>query len=414
MKSLKKIICAVLSIIMLFCFFCISSAAEETQIRNVIFMIGDGMGYNHLRLAEQEGYTLFMEQGADLAGWSRTRSASSSVTDSAAGATALSCGIRVANRQVCVFPDDTHPGETPRIITENAARHGMHVGIVTSDKTTGATPAAYSAHTSSRDNEKDISSQQLSSGFDLIWGANTSTVTASQAEANGFVYVTNVSGLRALEPGTRSFGQFPSDGWKLSPSKSTPTLEEMTRKSIELLSADAANGFFLMVEGAHIDKISDDTLNNAVDYPSKRADTAEAVKSFDLAVQAAAEFARADGHTMVIVTVDHETGDLYYEENTMEYTFHSSGHTGKNVPVFVYGAADLFAEDAAMDNRDFPNLIAARLGWEERFPVADPVPAEPTKTPDNDTEKPAKQTLWQRIAAFFRKIGDFIRRLFRR
>ena len=417
-KSLSVLLCTVL-LFGAFC-FAVPVGAGAAQIENVIFMIGDGMGVNHLRLAEQEGYTLFMEQNAELSGWSRTRSASNSVTDSAAGATALSCGVRITNRQVCLYPDSLNkPGLRPRIITENALAHGMRVGVVTTDKTNGATPAGFSAHTGSRDNGTDISNQQLASGFDLIWGANTSSVTSSAAEANGFTYFTNVTELRALKAGERSFGQLPSDCWSLTPSKSSPTLAEMTCTAITLLSADAPEGFFLMVEGAHIDKFADDeTEDGEVDYPEKRAKTAECVAAFDQAVQAAVEFAREDARTLVIVTADHETGNLYFDDEAGEYAFHSASHTGANVPVFVYGASDLFAAGAEMDNRDLPNLIAGRLGWAERFPIDDPDPqaAQEPSGEDEDGKDDDGRNVFQRILDWFRgvfsKITDWFRGLF--
>ena len=415
----RKWLCFLLCAVLAFGTFCfaVPAGADEAQIKNVIFMIGDGMGINHLRLAEQEGYTLFMEQNADLTGWSRTRSASSSVTDSAAGATALSCGVRVNNGQVCVFPSSMEKtGLRPRIITENAAAHGMRVGIVTSDKTNGATPAGFSAHTESRDNGTDISNQQLASGFDLIWGADTSSVTSSAAEANGFTYFTNVTGLRALKPGERSFGQLPSDCWSLTPSKSSPTLAEMTRTAVSLLSADAPDGFFLMVEGAHIDKFADDKADDgAVDYPEKRAKTAECVAAFDLAVQAAVKFAREDARTLVIVTADHETGNLYFDDAAGEYAFHSASHTGSNVPIFVYGASDLFAAGTETDNRGIPNLIAERLGWTERFPIEDPAPQPPAEEPSGSTEEETDgRNIFQRIIDWFRRIFSTIASWFRR
>ncbi len=410
----KKSFSILLCVLFAFGAFCFAApaSAEEAQIKNVIFMIGDGMGINHLRLAEQEGYALFMEQNADVMGWSRTRSNSSSVTDSAAGATALSCGVRVNNGQVCVYPDSAgKPSLQPRMITENAVLHGMRIGIVTTDKTTGATPAAYSSHTASRDNSGDISAQQLASGFDLIWGAKSGTVSQSAAVSHGYAYVTGVTELRDLQAGTRSFAQLPSDCWSLTPSNGAPTLAEMTEKSISLLSADAADGFFLMVEGAHIDKFADDSSGGAVDYPEKRAKTAECVAGFDRAVRKAVEFARADGHTLVIVTADHETGNLYFDDAAGEYTFHSASHTGKNVPVFVYGAPDLFAEGAEMDNRDLPNLIASRLGWAERFPTEDPVPQTPAEEPSGGGEESPSDGSGKNL---FRRIIEWLRNLFAR
>ncbi len=433
MKLSKRLLSLALSLLLaLLCFSALAAAdAEPADVYNVIFMIGDGMGINHLRLAEQEGYTLFMEQAAELSGWSRTRSYSSSVTDSAAGATALSCGVRINNKQLCVFPDGVgSPDTVPRIITENAKRHGMRVGIVTTDKTNGATPAGFSVHTDSRDNGEAISGQQLRSDFDLIWGAKTSTVTEAAAVKNGYSYITNVMELRDLTPGARSFGQFPADCWQLTPSKSTPTLAEMTEKAISLLNADAEDGFFLMVEGAHIDKCADDTGEDGQkDYPEKRAATAEAVAAFDNAVKAAVTFSEADGHTLVLVTADHETGKITPDGETGEYAFLSSSHTGRDVPVFVYGAPDLFGQGETMDNRDIPNKLAGRLGWEETFPIEDPVPVQepeeettekPTETPATEpTTKPSGGSsgtglsFLQMLRAFFQRVIQWFRQLFR-
>ena len=380
MKRSKRILSLCLILLLALGLFACGRAPETTPVeytgtktfKNVIFMIGDGMGANHLRLAEQEGYDLFMEKNADLHGWSRTRSADKEVTDSAAGATALSCGLRVKNGQVAVFPDGRSKSSRPRTVAEHAKLLGMRVGVVTSDKTRGATPAAFSAHNKTRDAAGEISQDQLASGFDLIWGESTSTVSAGDAEAHGFVHVANVEEMNALQPGTRSFGQFGSDAWSLTPENGTPTLLQMTEKALSLLCG-AEKGFFLMVEGAHIDKFADDADEDGnADYPDKRAKTAECVAAFDLAVRAAVEFAEKDGNTLVIVTADHETGDLYKEEATGEYTFHTTSHTGKDVPVFVYGAPDLFPEGEAIDNASITNLVAGALGWTERFPIADP------------------------------------------
>jgi alkaline phosphatase len=73
----------------------------------------------------------------------------------------------------------------------------------------------------------------------------------------------------------------------------------------------------------------------------------------------------------VLVTADHETGNLYLENGV--YTFHSHEHTSKNVPVFVYGCDDLFAPGEAVDNYTIPIRLAEKLGWSsEEFPTKDP------------------------------------------
>ncbi len=333
-------------------------------VKNVIFMIGDGMGENHLLLAREQGYDLFMDAAPDLRGQSMTRSFSHKVTDSAAGATALSCGVRNLNRGLGVYWfDPLGMFVRPRSITEAAIAHGMKTGIVTTDRTTGATPGGYSVHCPDRALSKEITRQQFKSKLDLIWGMHADAATPKAAVKKGWIYLSTEAEMDALQPGTRSFGQFGEEVWRLTPPAGTPTLEEMSRKAIALLNADNDKGFFLMIEGAHIDKHSHKT-DEGVDYPQKRANAAEAVKSFDNAIQAAVEFARRDGHTLVVITADHETGDLYLENGEM--TYHAGKHTGANVPLFVYGADDLFAPGEAVENRSIPGRVTAKLGWDEK------------------------------------------------
>ena len=339
-------------------------AAAPAKVKNVILMIGDGMGENHLALAREQGVDLFMDANCDLRGQSKTRSFSNRVTDSAAGGTALSCGVRVSNSAVAVYPIDPNGVLLrPRSITENALAHGMKTGAITTDKTTGATPAAFSAHTSSRNNDEDITAQQIESDIDLIWGAATEYADRETVEANGRIYVSDAAEMEALTAGTFSFAQFTGDFWhsEIPNGCTAPTLEQMSVKAIELLSANNENGFFLMIEGAHIDKNSHRTRDEVTDYPEKTADVADAVKGFDNAIRAAVEFARADGNTIVLVTADHETGDLYLENG--RYAFHSGSHTGKNVPVLVFGSTDLFPNGKALKNREVPVLLAGALGW---------------------------------------------------
>ncbi len=370
----KRIFAVLLTVLLLVSLWTPAFAATKTGavIKNVIFMIGDGMGENHLALAREQGVDLFMDSAVDLRGQSKTRSFSSKVTDSAAGATALSCGVRVKNSALCVYPiDPIGLFFRPRIITENAVSHGMRTGVVTTDRTTGATPAGFSVHVRDRNLSDEITEQQLHSDIDLIWGAAAESDARAAAMELGWTYIENLEEMNALTPGVRSFGQFTGNTWRTTPDAGMPTLEEMSRKAIDLLNADNENGFFLMIEGAHIDKNSHRTQDGAADFPSKIADTADAMAGFDNAIRAAVEFARRDGHTLVIVTADHETGDLYYENG--RYTFHSGSHTGKNVPLLVFGADDLFKPGEAVKNSSIPGFVAAKLGWNKtELPHVDP------------------------------------------
>ena len=367
----KRFLTLLLAAVFLFS-LCIPALAADKEYKNVIIMIGDGMGENHLKLAEQYGHKLFMNTNYDLRGQSRTSSASHITTDSAAGGTALAVGKRVINQTVGVLAYDPFGQLTlPISITEAAARRGMKTGVITTDNTTGATPADFTVHVLYRKQYEKIGRQQLESEFDLIWGAKESSVTREAAEAHGWTYVTNRDEMLALTPDSRSYAQFSGQFWRPTvPSNSNaPSLAEMTEKAIDLLNV-GNKGFFLMVEGAHIDKnshTSDGFLN--WDYDSKRESTVEAVVGFDNAIRAAVEFARKDGHTVVLVTADHETGNLFADLDGV-IRFHYNEHTAKNVPVFVYGNDDIFKGGRAVDNYTIPGRLTKLLGWsKEEFPA---------------------------------------------
>ena len=333
-----------------------------------------------MNLAKQEGVELFMEDNCDLRGQSKTRSLME-VTDSAAGATALSCGVRVINGTLGVYAmDPLGLFSTPVSLTEAAIANGMKTGIVTTDSTAGATPSGFSVHCISRSFEASISAQQIKTDIDLIWGDTCEALDTDAAEENGFEVITTKDEMNALTPDSRSFGQFSGNMWQLAVPEddASPNLTEMTEKAISLL--DNEDGFFLMVEGAHIDKHSHKT-DDGVNYPEKVANAAEAVEEFDNAVEAAVSFAREDGETLVVVTADHETGGITigsghssmidwagiekaYEEagetsrqeNRAISTEHnigwaSYGHTGGPVPIYAIGkGAGKFC--GRMDNTD--------------------------------------------------------------
>ena len=413
MKRTGKLLALLLCLLCLLTLAAPAAAGAEADIRNVIFMIGDGMGYNHLKMAEEQGYEIWMDDAPDLRGWSHTRSADKEVTDSAAGATALSCGVRTENDRLAVFPELLRRGFVqPRSLTENAVLHGMRTGIVTTDETNGATPAGFSVHALGRGDTEDIVARQLDSDVGFIWGKAQSAATQSATEAAGRIYVSDAAQMEALSADSRSYGQFTSSLWKLQPQGNAPTLQQMSEKAIALLTEGNDSGFFLMVEGAHIDKHSHNTQNGVSDYPEKLANAAEAVKSFDNTIRAMVDFARADGHTLVIITADHETGDLRYEESNGRMTYHSGSHSAADVPVFVYGADDLFEDGAAFENYTITNMVAEKLGWEEQFPIED-------TAIDQKTGKPVSKVrtffweIWTCIRDFFTRIGDFFSRMFR-
>lgn len=334
---------------------------RDDNIKNVIYLIGDGMGFNHLEKTKKERNTALVMDTFGIKGSSMTRSFSDSVTDSAAGGTALAVGVRTGNGIIgAYYLDKNSKYSYPKNITELCLERGMMTGVITTDETSGATPASFSAHSSNRNNTEDITNDQLSSDIDLIWGKSNGVATKSKAEANGFEYITSYGEMMALEEGSRSFAQFTNSLWTLSQSdKNTPNLEQMAIKAVDLLD-DTDEGFFLMIEGAHIDKHS---------HSNDDQKTTEATLEFDRTIEAMLSYAKADGETLVIVTADHETGGITDKNGT--YTFTRDSHSAADVPVLVYGTDKLIRNSEKLNNYEIPIRIAYVLGFsEDEFPVS--------------------------------------------
>ncbi len=317
-------------------------AQEKKEPYNVIFMIGDGMGYNHLE-ASDVIYIPTMPYSGSLI----TNNVNGETTDSAAAGTALACGVKTENKYIGVLPD----GETAvQSLTELAAEKGMKTGVISTDKPYGATPGAFTAHCNSRDDRESIVADQQRGIVDLMWfGESGSTWTQSEAESLGYTYVTDSESAFAVSNGERTVGEFAQSpmykGEKSSRYGENPSLSELTAKSFEIL--DNENGFFIMVEGAHIDKNSHSNEMETMIY---------AAQEFDRAVNEAVKFAEKDGNTIVVVTADHETGGLTKNADGT-FSFTSGGHTNVNVPLYVYGSDTLITQGEVLENSDFSNRV---------------------------------------------------------
>ncbi len=339
----------------------VAPADEADDVKNVIILIGDGMGFNHLNSTEKvHGVDLSIYNRFEYYGEQTTRSASALVTDSAAGGTALAVGTKTINGYVGVYPTDPLGViAVPASVTDVAMKYGKATGIVTSDSIMGATPSSFSAHVRDRDLSEEIFAQQVVSDIDLIWGAASDIVTEAEVNANEKVYVNTLSEVQALEAGQKSIGQFDSTTlWQGNDNGDNPTLSELAAEAIEILSQDE-DGFFMMLEAAHIDKRSH----------SQDGDGAmTAVLEFDRVVDVVLDFAEKDGNTLVVITADHETGSVTLQDDgTYEWT--TGSHSGANVPCFVYGADSFIADGETIDNTDIPDFAVAYMtNNEQAFP----------------------------------------------
>jgi alkaline phosphatase len=352
----------------------------DSEVRNVIFCIGDGMGPNHVALARHDAVgddkKLYLER-LPIRGEVTTRSADRAVTDSAAAATALACGVKTDNGMIGVAPDKTPYSS----ILELLRKKGWRTGLTVTSAISHATPAGFAAHVDSRNKQNEIAPQMLANRVDVMLGGGRkfwSDDLRDQATAAGYQIVENRDLMATLKPAP-VIGLFADDG--LTTFSPEPSLAEMSYTAMTLLSAPGKEWFapqpkfFLMIEGSQID------------WAAHANDTDAMVRQillFDMAVREAIEFAQRDRHTLVIVTADHETGGLTLtpdESGTIKAKWTAGGHTAENVSIYAYGpGAEKFS--GTMDNTDIPKRIADLTGVE-------PFPAQktPSQIPVNASSK---------------------------
>lgn len=290
-------------------------AQAVEPVKYVFLFIGDGMADTQRELAERylrqtgrpEGMLInrFPHQAPTT-----THAASHPVTDSAAAATAMACGIKTNNGMLGVDPD----GKPKESIARTARQQGRKVGIVTTVTLNHATPAAFYARADSRKSYYDIALQLVPSGFDYFAGAGVASADDRKspnyqgdiyalAAAAGYAVVRDVAAFGQLRPGGKALVGIPPVAYSevfLPPAEESPSLADFVRKGIELL--DNPRGFFMMAEGGQID-----TRCHANDAGGSLWETID----FDRAVAVAYAFAEKHlEETLIVVTGDHETGGL--------------------------------------------------------------------------------------------------------
>ena len=307
--------------------------------RNLIFMVSDGMGPTSMAMTRSFKQ---LKNGAPIddllildqyhIGQSRTRSSSSLVTDSAAGATAFSCGLKSYNGAISVKPQEGHaPCGT---VLEAAKKAGYATGLVVTTRITDATPACFAAHANLR-REEDIIARQmvgehpLGRMVDLMLGggrchflpkgqagscrADGKDVIA-MAKEKGYTYIDDRKGFNGLHSGNGAklpmLGLFaptdiPYEIDRRTQADVYPALDEMATTALNALkiqTKDSDKGFFLMIEGSRIDHAG---------HANDPAAQVHEVLAYDKAFGAVLDFVKNDDTEAVVVgTSDHETGGL--------------------------------------------------------------------------------------------------------
>ena len=314
----------------------ITAASTPGEIKNIILIIGDGMGDAQIEVGE-----LAKGQNFVFHDWQRTHANTNSldsygqatkVTDSAAGGTALSTGTLTTNKYV---GKDSDSNDLKTII-DYAKEYGKATGVVTTDTIFGATPAAFSGHSVDREDYVTILYSQLESNADLLCAdaSSKSAEMKSFYEKAGYTYCDKFASISETLDSEKAYWQFDMAG-----TSAQDKLEEVVTYALDFLDKDA-DGFVMMIEQAHIDKYCHSNDIEGTQLMSN---------SLNNTVEAILEWMGDRTDTAIIITADHETGDLRvntekkyptkYEfgSSTIYYMYGSESHSDAPVSVYVYG-----------------------------------------------------------------------------
>ena len=312
------------------------------QAKNVILMIGDGMGPNHIKAGElYKGESLVMQQFPYMT-TVETRSANETVTDSAAAATALATGVRTNNSVVGLDPD----GVELETIVDIAASLGKRTGIIATEDLWGATPMGFMAHATTRGDKPTLLTAASTTGNVNLC---VSYVMANKYQPPfpnaGYETIANVEDISEATSDKVFAGYLiEADAPSMSSEPAAVAFDRVVTEALEYLSKDE-DGFFLMAEGSHIDHGA---------HENNLSFMLEELLAFDDAVKAVLKWAKDRDDTVVIVTADHETGGLQlansvtheqvvdlFEANARlgeGISWTTTGHSATDVNCYINGA----------------------------------------------------------------------------
>ena len=382
----------------------LTTKADEKKVKNVIYLIADGMNDGILTAAKyykdiQDGTLGNDKLAMDSirSGFVKTAWANGPITDSAPAATALSSGYKTNPGVVGLNTEGTPQAS----ILEAAELNGLATGIIATAEITHATPAAFSAHVENRKDYNSIMKQQLYKDIEVVLGGGSlffeSTGGGKRKDGKdltedikdlGYDYVTTKSEMNESSS-DKLWGLFAEkdlayDFDRVSQEiEEQPSLAEMTEKAIEVLEKDE-DGFFLMIEGSKIDWAA---------HANDPAGAIGDILAFDDAVQVALDYAKENQDTIVVVTTDHANSgfsignesttsgynDLTFEESIMQikdfklsaekFTSLAEGKSDEEIKELIkkyYGYTDITSEELEYAKNGQINevmKIRAKLGY---------------------------------------------------
>lgn len=345
----------------------ITERAEVKSPKNIIFMVGDGMGLSQISAGlYSNGDKLNLERMKTI-GLHKSYAADALVTDSAAGATAFSCGQKTYNGAIGVDVD------TVAILTilEEAEQKSLATGMVSTSTIVHATPASFIAHNKHRKNYEEIAADFLKTDIDCFIGGGAKFFNNREDGRDllqelrdkgyqvGDYFNNELESMQINE--NENFAYLTSLADPIPAAQGRDYLKQASMMTIEALDK-RDNGFFVMIEGSQIDWGGH---SNDADYIISE------MIDFDNTIGAVLDWAEKDGETLVIVTADHETGGFAIQKGSTREKiiagFTSDYHTAQMICVFAHGPQEeLFR--GIYENTAIYHKMREAFGWKELAP----------------------------------------------
>ena len=343
---------------------------------NIILLIGDGMGLTQISAAMYSNNNRLALAKFPVIGFHKSHAANELITDSAAGGTAIACGIKTNNGNI-----GTDENGLPTLsILEELDSMNFSTGMIVTSTIVHATPAAFAAHRARREMYEEIALDYLNANVDLLIGGGRQYFQNREMDDRDLINEFENKGYIVMDqlyttmnkikwPLDKNLLYFTADKQPLTVSGGRDYLSFAVRQGVQYLEQKSNKGFFLLVEGSQID-----WMNHANDGRGVVMETLD----FDRAIWEAIQYANKKGNTLVLVTADHESGGMSIEAdsrmNKLKYGFTTNGHTAAMIPVFAYGpGSSLFR--GIYENTSIYHKMRAVLGLKERINPLSPNPS---------------------------------------
>jgi alkaline phosphatase len=343
---------------------------------NIILLIGDGMGLTQISAAMYSNNNRLALAKFPVIGFHKSHAANELITDSAAGGTAIACGIKTNNGNIGTDEN----GLATVSILEELDSMNFSTGMIVTSTIVHATPAAFAAHQARREMYEEIALDYLDANVDLLIGGGRQYFQNREMDDRNLINEFENKGYLVMDqlyttmnkikwPLDKNLLYFTADKQPLTVSGGRDYLSFAVRQGVQYLEQKSNKGFFLLVEGSQID-----WMNHANDGRGVVMETLD----FDRAIWEAIQYANKKGNTLVLVTADHESGGMSIEAdskmNKLKYGFTTNGHTAAMIPVFAYGpGSNLFR--GIYENTSIYHKMRAALGLKEKFNLPSPNPS---------------------------------------